>query len=176
MTSKTDLTIDDPIYKGAIPFKKDALDEIFVDIIAEEAKRFIEINGMTQENDDAMVEKMLNYGTNYFMYFQALSNMQEKKGKNFVQLWMDDNVERFLEHNNSYLTLYKMVIELRNAPYFMTMWSVVFLVDLALKEFAVVEPDDYLKLNKEELNELDCLVKFGEDMILNFHSKVASLR
>jgi len=170
--NRTQVRSLDSIYLDIKGFEKLEFEEFFIDLVAEELKLYIERNGAKPDDGDKMVERMMKFGEKYFLAFQAITDLKNKNGDDYLRKWMSDNEESFLTHNESFLPLYAQVIKLRDPPYFMTIWSMSFLVDLALESFSVRTPEQYKALSKSELSEIDVLVKFGEDCLLNFASKV----
>jgi len=92
----------------------------------------------------------------------------------WVANWQHEQSAIFNNHASDYEELYRSVSHMQEAPYFMSQWSICFLIDAALNEHGFTSLDDYLKADRVALSELNYTIRFCENLLQVIHSEFIS--
>jgi len=160
------------IYRGITTDEVELPDEISK-VCASLLNQYIEEDGIMKDDpEDRRVEKLMRFSELYFVRFLKVSKIQEAGGREAVVKWQSDLNESFFEHSRLYHDLYSQVKHMAEAPYFMTNWSICYLVSTALEAQGVDSEEAYKNLSESERSELEYVLRFGENLLQKFRTEV----
>lgn len=155
---------------------QDLPDEI-ASICANVLKQYIMEDGLVQNDpEERRLELLMRFSEQYFRRYLRVVELNQAKGRDAIVAWQTAQNASFLEHAETYQSLYKPVAHMADKPYFMTNWSICFLVDTGLDVCGVETADAFLSLPSEQLEMLEYVIRFGENLLQEFHATFMSGR
>lgn len=157
---------------GALPLNDNQdVDQAMIEVTAGVIQQYILEDGLDHEDkSDLRLERLMRTAERYIKRYMDVVN-QHVKDQNWVSKWQSDMNGVFNDHASAYQRVYQPVSHMAEAPYFMTPWSVCFLVDSALKEHGIESKSVFDTLNEKENEELDYTIRFCENLIQTFHAE-----
>lgn len=161
------------IYDGIeLDYTKE-LDDFLAETSADVIRQYVLEDGIKKNDpNDHRVEMMMRFSERYFLAFQAVIELKESKGEGAVGSWQAERHEDFVQHATIYQDLYKQVAHLIEPPFFITNWSMCYLVDTALKSVNINSEKDYLEMDEETKSKLEYSLRFGDNLLQTFQSKI----
>jgi hypothetical protein len=151
------------VMNGLTVVVKDLPDDLSA-ISARVINRFIAEDAIKFGGDnDVLVEKMMRYCDLYFTRFLAVCDKYNGDPE-AIRKWQLELNNDFNDHAIKYEREYCKVAHLANAPFFMTNWSICYLVDVALI-VCNVSDKGYEGLGDDAVTELLYIVNFGASLL-----------
>jgi hypothetical protein len=146
-------------------------------ICAKVLNQYILEDGLVQNDpEEHRLERIMRFSEQYFRRYLRVVELQQTQGRGAIIAWQTAQNENFLRHAEIYQSLYKPVAHMAEKPYFMTNWSICFLVDTGLNVCGVESQDAFLSLSSEQTEMLEYVIRFGENLLQEFHATFMSGR
>jgi hypothetical protein len=157
---------------GELTIKTDReLDEDLIAVTAGVLQQYILEDGLDQEDkSDKRLEILMRCAERFLRRYVDVVDMHQDDSAQFDR-WQTKQIPEFNNHASTYNRIYQPLAHMTEAPYFMTAWSICFLVDSALLEHKVENKKHYDVLSKEEVFALDYTIRFCENLLQRLHSE-----
>jgi hypothetical protein len=161
------------IYNGlSIDYTKE-LDDFLAEVSADVIRQYVLEDGI-EKNDpnDRRVEMMMRFSERFFLAFQSVIALNEAEGASGIRVWQESQHEEFTVHASSYQASYQQVAHLAEPPFFVTNWAMCYLVDTALYSHSISSAKQYSELTPDLKEKLEYTLRFGDNLLQSFQSRV----
>lgn len=146
----------------------------YIKIVADAIESFVSQNERLQaDRSDEELQKLMDFSAKFCERTYAMGLAQQKPGgPEWVRNWLNKQNPRFMQHAEAYQELYQKIGHLTEKPYFLSAWSMAFIVDIALEVEGVKDPFDYMSLPNKRMDFLKFSMEYAEHWITVFYQHV----
>jgi hypothetical protein len=146
------------------------IDQELIEITGSVLQQYILEDGLSHEDkNDVRLERLMRTAERYLKRYVDVLNMNSAD-LNWVSSWQTEQNSVFLDHATAYHRLYQPIGHMASSPYFMSAWSICFVVDSALLEHGIENIDMYKKLTIDEFDEIEYTIRFCENLLQKIHA------
>ncbi len=146
----------------------------YIKIVADAVESFVHHNeSVSSDKTDTNLHKIMDFSSKFCERTYAMGIAQGKpNGEQWVKEWLVTQNAAFQAHAEAYQELYKQVAHLTEKPYFLSAWSLAFIVDIALEVEGVKDHFDFISLPNKRIESLNLLMEYAEHWITVFYQHV----
>ncbi len=157
---------------GNLPRVGEEIPDDLTQLAADVLRQYILEDNLKKDDTDEMLERLMRFSEEYLRRFMDVIHLNESGVKDAVSIWQGKQNDVFADHAKAYQPLYAQIGHMIEAPYFMTNWSVCFMVDSCLKVCEISKVEDYASASKEKLDQINYVLRFGENFLQHYHAMV----
>ncbi|MEG3765109.1 hypothetical protein [Alteromonas sp. 14N.309.X.WAT.G.H12] len=143
----------------------------YIRIVSDAIESYVLQNSGDQvPTNNEHLEKLMAFSAKFCerTYAMGIRNTSPD-GPDWVRKWLNTQGPIFVEHANAYQELYQRISHLTEKPYFISSWSMAFIVDIALEVEGVKDPLDYKSLPNKRIEDLNLIIDYAEHWITVFY-------
>lgn len=165
------------VQAGLLAMDAQDLPDDITDICAKVLRQYIMEDGLVQNDpEERRLELVMRFSEQYFRRYLRVVQMHQAQGREKIVAWQTAQNDAFVRHAQVYQQLYRPVAHMAEKPYFMTNWSICFLIDTGLDVCGVDSPEAYESLSSEQMELLEYVIRFGENLLQEFHAAFMSAK